>query len=111
MSCGVHAQLSEGMNENSRRALDENSIKINEKFSPRQLNQKLIDGSVLVVTMTQSHKQMLEGCGNVVCISSFCGGEVPDPYGCGIDKYRLTRDMIILACDKIIDDYILKYEE
>lgn len=111
MSCGVHAQLSDGMNENSRRALDEKNIKINEKFSPRQLSQKLIDNSILVITMTQSHKQMLEGCGNVVCISSFCGKEVPDPYGGGMEIYRITRDIIMTACDKIIDDYILKYEE
>ncbi len=111
LSCGVHAQIGEGLNGNSRIALEEAGVAIKPNFTPRQLSQKLIDNSVLVITMTEAHRQMLEGCGNVVCIRSFCGREVPDPYGADLDVYRLTRNIISSACDKIIDNYILKYEE
>ena len=110
-SCGVHADKNGAISANSALVLSEAGVPIKQKFAPRQLTQKLIDGSVLVVTMTEAHRQMLEGCGNVVCISSFCGREVPDPYGAGPDMYRLARDVISSACDKIIDNYILKYEE
>lgn len=110
-SCGVHAEKGAYMHPDAVLALGEAGIPISAKFAPRQLSQKLIEGSTLVVTMTQAHRQMLEDCGNVVCISRFCGHDVPDPYGAGIDAYRLTRDVLITACESIIDNYILKYEE
>ncbi len=110
-SCGVHVHKGDKINENTLLALAESGVPVREKFAPRQLKQKFIESSTLVVTMTEPHRQMLEDCGNVVCISSFCGIEVPDPYGGGMDAYRLTRRVLSMACDKIIDNYILKYEE
>lgn len=110
-SCGVHAQAGAKINPEAALVLGEAGIPVRDKFVSRQLSQKLIDGSVLVITMTEAHRQMLEDCGNVVCISKFCGGEVPDPYGAGVEVYRLTRDILVRACNSIIDNYILKYEE
>lgn len=110
-SCGVHAQKGAHINCDAALALNEAGIPVSDKFSSRQLTQKLIEASTLVITMTQSHRQMLEDCGNVVCITWFCGREIPDPYGAGIETYRLTRDILRKACDNIIDNFILKYEE
>ena len=61
--------------------------------------------------MTQSQKQILEACGNVYCIKDMCGYDVPDPYGCGLDTYRVTRDALSRACDIIIKNYISGYKE
>lgn len=110
-SCGVHAQRGAPVNENAIIVLTEHGIQVRQKFAARQLTQKLIDSSVLVVTMTERHRQMLEDCGNVRCISEFCGCEVPDPYGGSVELYRRTRDVLDIACDNIIKNYILKYEE
>lgn len=109
-SCGINAEVGGKISENSRLALDEIGI-ASGKFAPRQLTQKLIDSSVLVVTMTQSQKQIIEGCGNVVCMKDFCGYDIPDPYGCNLDVYRLTRKAIYEACEIIINNYILNYKE
>lgn len=109
-SCGIRAEIGAGMSVNSRLALSELNVTA-EKFKPRQLTQKIIDGCTLVVTMTSEQKQMLEGCGNVTCAKEICGYDIPDPYGCGIDVYRKTRDALDYLCDLIVTKYILNYKE
>lgn len=105
-SCGIHAEVGSAMSLNSAQALEEAGIEI-VPFQPRQLTQKIIENSHIVITMTAAQKQILEGCGNVACIRDICGYDVPDPYGGSIELYRATRDAIDAACDKIIEKVIL----
>ena len=109
-SCGIQAEVGGTISANSKTALEEIGITV-DKFSPRQLKQKLIESSTLVVCMTEMQKKMLEGCGNVYCIKDVCGYDVPDPYGCNLDAYRVTRDALSRACDIIIKNYINTYKE
>ncbi|MDE6597970.1 MAG: low molecular weight protein arginine phosphatase [Clostridia bacterium] len=109
-SCGIHAELGSGISQNSAIVLKELGI-ASDKFAPKQLTQKLISASTLVICMTSSQKQMLEGCGNVVCVKDICGYDVPDPYGCGVEVYRATRDALSTSCDLIIKNYILPYKD
>lgn len=107
-SCGIHAEVGGTISYNSKVALNEIGINV-ENFTPKQFTQKRILASTLVVCMTANQKQMLEACGNVVCVRDMCGFDVPDPYGCDLQTYRLTRDALSLACDNIINNYILTY--
>lgn len=109
-SCGIHAEVGGTISPGSKTALEEAGIAVN-GFSPRQLTQKLIEKSTLVVCMTESQSKMLEACGNVKCIKDFCGYDIPDPYGCNLDAYRVTRDALSRACDVIIKNYIKTYKE
>ena len=109
-SCGVHADVGGAMSENSKTALEEAGLTV-EKFSPRQLTQKLIESSAFVICMTETQKKMLEGCGRVICIKDVCGYDVPDPFGCNLDAYRVTRDCLSRACDVIIKNYIKTYKD
>jgi protein-tyrosine-phosphatase len=109
-SCGIHAEIGAGMSENSKLVLKEIGIK-NDKFVVKQLTQKIIEGSTIVICMTSTQKQMLEDCGNVHCVKDFLGCEVPDPYGMDANAYRRTRDALSRACDLIIDNYIKVYKE
>ena len=109
-SCGIHAEAGGTISLGSKTALAEIGIKV-DSFTPRQLTQKLIDKSNIVICMTQSQKQVLEACGNVYCIKDICGYDIPDPYGCGLDTYRVTRDALSRACDIIIKNYITVYKE
>ncbi len=95
---------------NSKTALADIGIDV-EKFAPKQLTQKLIENSTIVVCMTESQKKMLEACGNVYCIKDLCGYDVPDPYGCNLDAYKVTRDALSRACDIIIKNYISTYKD
>ena len=91
---------------NSKIVLEESGIMM-EKFSSRQLKQSMIDKSRAVICMTEMQKQIIEGCGNVYCIKDFCGTDVPDPFGCELPAYRAARDLLMLACDNIINKIIL----
>lgn len=109
-SCGIRAEVGGEISSNSKIALEEIGIKV-DKFAPRQLTQKIITGSTIVICMTSGQKQMLEECGNVFCVRDVCGYDIPDPYGQDINAYRTTRDALSRACDKLIDDYITQYKD
>ena len=109
-SCGIHAEVGGTISANSKTALADIGIDV-EKFAPKQLTQKLIENSTIVVCMTESQKKMLEACGNVYCIKDLCGYDVPDRYGCNLDAYKVTRDALSRACDIIIKNYISTYKD
>jgi protein-tyrosine-phosphatase len=106
-SCGINAEVNSTISKNSALALKEMGIDCG-GFKPRQLRQKYMDASFLVITMTTSQKQLLEGCGNILCVKDICGYDIPDPYGGDLNVYRVTCNAIDKACDKIIENYILK---
>jgi protein-tyrosine-phosphatase len=107
LSCGIHAEVGGTISNNSFQALTELGINA-EGFKPKQLTQKIIDGCEIVITMTALQKQLLEGCGNIICISDVCGYEIADPYGKDLTAYRLACTQIEQACDKIIEKIITK---
>lgn len=109
-SCGIYAAVGGEINSNSREVLKERGIVV-DGFKPKQLSQKKIARSSLVVCMTFDQKLMLEDCGNIVSIKDLCGFEVLDPYGLPIEAYRTVCKLLDLACDKIIEDFILKQGE
>lgn len=109
-SRGLQAEVGGTLSQNSRLALDEQGI-ILPDFKPRQLTRELVANCALVVTMTESQKQVFGDRGNVRCVKDICGYDVPDPYGCGLEVYKMTRDILKSACEIIVEEFILKYEE
>lgn len=109
-SCGINAEVGGTISPNSKTALSEIGITV-DNFAPKQLMQKIISASTLVICMTSAQKQMLEDCGNVICVRDICGYDVPDPYGRDITAYRATRDALSSACDDIINNYIKNYKD
>lgn len=109
-SCGINAEVGGTISRNSSAALAEIGIEA-DNFSPKQLTQKLIAANTIVICMTVAQKQMLEECGNVICVRDICGFDVPDPYGRDIQAYRATRDALRTVCDYIIENYIKNYKD
>ncbi len=109
-SCGIHAEIGGKLSENSRLALQEIGLSL-DKFMPRQLTQKRIAASTLVVCMTANQKLMLENCGNIVSIKDFFGVDVPDPFGMDLNAYRCARDVLSEVCDFLVKNYILPYQD
>lgn len=109
-SCGINAEVGGTISPNSKAALEESGIAV-ENFAPRQLTQKIINSSTILICMTQSQKQLLEECGNVFCVRDVCGYDVPDPYGMNLEAYRAARDALSHACDVLIEDYITQYKD
>lgn len=108
ISRGINAEVGSTISEYSLIAMQEIGINCAD-FKPKQLTQKQIDGCALVVCMTTTQKQMLENCGNVVCVRDLCGYDIPDPYGGDLDMYRDARDSLIGACETVID-FIKNYK-
>lgn len=109
-SCGINAEVGGTISPNSKAALSEVGI-IVDNFAPKQLTQKIISSSTLVICMTAAQRQILEACGNVICIRDICGYDIPDPYGMDIQAYRITRDALSAACDNIIENFIKNYKD
>lgn len=109
-SRGINAEVGGTLSKNSQIALEEKGIILSD-FKPRQLTRNLIESCVLIVTMTESQKNLFGESGNVRCVKEICGYDVPDPYGCGLEVYKMTCDILQTACKTIVEEYILKYEE
>ena len=67
----------------------------------------MIEASYLVICMTAGQKELLDGFENVQSMREICGFDIPDPYGCDLDTYRRTADLLRRAVDMIIEKYFL----
>lgn len=108
-SCGISAEVGGEISANSKLALSEAGISV-DKFKPRQITQKIIKSSTLVVCMTANHKKTLADADNVISINDIMGADLPDPYGRNIEAYRYVRDVLEKVCDIIIEKFILKFK-
>jgi protein-tyrosine phosphatase len=106
LSRGINVAPNSTINPNSLAVLEEINVTAN-NFTPKQLTQKVIENSQIIITMTTSQKILLEGCGNIVCAKDICGYDIADPYGGSVEVYRKTRQALEGLCDKIIENYIL----
>jgi protein-tyrosine-phosphatase len=77
----------------------------------RPITQKLLDSSVLVLCMTESHRDMIEMTADpahprVHLFKEFTGAkhdlEIPDPYGMYLTAYEASRDEMVAAIPSII---------
>lgn len=109
-SCGLQAEVGGTISPNSQIALSEIGIEVKD-FKPCQLTRKILENSTIVICMTENQKKTIEGLCHVFCIKDVCGYDVPDPYGCTLDTYRVTRDALSRACDIIIKNYITQYKD
>lgn len=101
-SAGLRAEVGAEMSPLGRQALGEAKIKASENFRSRQLTDKMIKDAYAVVCMTEGQRQALKEYPNVTSFFVLCGKEIPDPYGQGIDVYRVTLRHIRECLPRII---------
>ncbi len=76
-------------------------------FKSRQLTRQMLEKSDLVLCMTNSHKNALNGFNNVYTIDEVTGiGEVIDPYGGNINVYIKTSHQLEDACNIILKNIL-----
>ncbi len=102
-SAGLTANEGSPMSENSVRALREAHIPFAEKFASKRLTEKMIKEAHAVVCMTIAQQESLAGFLNVTSFPALCGKEIPDPYGQGIDVYRVTLRSIRECLPRVIE--------
>jgi protein-tyrosine phosphatase len=103
------------ISENSRLVLEENGINAKHHLST-QLNEKIVQDSFLILTMTESHKKMLllqdtKASGKTFTLLEFAAHvsrknseniDIDDPFGLDIEQYRETYQLIASAIDRMI---------
>ncbi|MGJ3242054.1 MAG: low molecular weight protein arginine phosphatase [Opitutales bacterium] len=107
-SAGVSAYPGDPPSENSVVALEKVGIPLTDHASQR-LTQEMIDQSLALFVMTESHKALLQmhyqlSTPHVYLFREFLDAdpEIPDPFGQDIHAYELTRDSMVEAVPSII---------
>ena len=88
-SAGVHAREGAAMTPEAQQALTEAKIPYSKTFKSRLLTPKIVEEAIAVICMTRDLCDEIPG-NNVMSIYELAGREIPDPYGQGIDAYRIT---------------------
>ena len=81
-----------------------------DNFRSKPFDQRLLDQSLVIFCMTESHRSMIElhfqNPGTPIhLVREFMEGEdiqIPDPYGMDIRAYEATRDSIVEAVPSLI---------
>ena len=110
ISAGVASRTGEPASPNAVAALKKAGIDLKGHVS-RPLTQELLDRSLLVLCMTESHRDMIELTAEPVpprlhLFREFTGTkenrEIPDPYGLHLAAYEASRDEMVAAIPSII---------
>jgi protein-tyrosine-phosphatase len=116
VSAGVASRTGEPASPNAVTALKKVGIDLKSHQS-RPVTQALLDGSLLVLCMTESHRDMIEMTADPVpqrvhLFKEFTGAkrdlEIPDPYGLHLSAYEASRDEMVAAIPSIIA-YLQKF--
>ncbi|MBQ9117689.1 MAG: hypothetical protein IJY11_00605 [Clostridia bacterium] len=117
-SAGTAAKREGRLNPLSAQVLAENGMQL-DGFVSKPIDEKMLTGAKAIVCMTQAQRdevsymrwKLLSEKGrkritdNVYCFADFCGKEVPDPYGYGLEEYRyvfaLMQDGMYSLMDKL----------
>jgi len=110
VSSGVAAYPGDDASPNSVKALAKVGLDLNDHRS-RRLDYRMMDESVLVLVMTEGHRQIIqelypESDAPVLLFRELIPGtdtpEVPDPYGASLPDYIETRDALMEAIPSIV---------
>jgi protein-tyrosine-phosphatase len=105
-SAGLSVIEGSKINVNSRKALNGLGLKAS-GFKPRQLTEKMIKSTDLVLCMTAEHKACLSGYKNVYTLAEAVGvKDVVDPYGQSQKVYEKTAQELDYACEIILKNII-----
>ncbi len=110
VSAGLAARAGERVSENSILALKKTGIDIAGHRS-QPVTQGLLDGALVVLCMTESHRQMIELQASPPparlhlfreFLPAAAGHEIPDPFGGPLRLYEQSRDEMVEAVPAIV---------
>jgi protein-tyrosine-phosphatase len=111
VSAGVASRTGEPASANAATALKKVGIGLKGHTS-RPVTQELLDGALIVLCMTEAHRDMIELTaspvpGRLHLFREFTGErgslDIPDPYGLALPAYESSRDEMVAAIPSIIE--------
>ena len=97
-SAGLLAQEGQPASENAIKAMAERGIDISSHRS-KLLTFEMAQNADLIIPMTAAHKTALQSAG-IAPDKILMIGEVPDPYGGDLDRYRACADSLANLIEK-----------
>jgi protein-tyrosine-phosphatase len=110
ISAGVASRVGDPASPNAVTALKKVGIDLRSHRSA-PVTQEMLDRALLVLCMTESHRDMIEVTADPVpphvhLFREFTGAkgnlEIPDPYGLHLTAYEASRDELVAAIPSII---------
>jgi len=110
VSAGVASRTGEPASPNAVTALRKVGIEL-KAHSSRPVTQELLDRAIMVLCMTESHRDMIELTASPVPVRlhlfrEFTGDrgnlDIPDPFGSALQAYESCRDEMVAAIPSII---------
>jgi protein-tyrosine-phosphatase len=110
ISAGIASRSGEPASANAVTALRKAGVELKGHTS-RRITQELLDRSVLVLCMTEAHRDMIAETADPVperlhLFREFLGPEadkeIPDPYGLHLSAYEASRDEMVAAVPSIV---------
>ncbi len=81
-------------------------------FKSKQITEQMLKKSDLILCMTATHKQALNGFERVFSIAEYTGGcDIIDPFGGNINTYIKTSHQLEDACNVILEKILENKEE
>ena len=111
VSAGVASRTGEPASANAVAALKKVGIEL-KGHSSRPVTQELLDQALLVLCMTESHRDMIELTASPVparlhLFREFTGDsgsfDIPDPFGLALPAYESCRDEMVAAIPSVIE--------
>jgi protein-tyrosine phosphatase len=118
LSAGVASRTGDPASANAVTALKKVGIEL-KGHSSRPVTQELLDDALLVLCMTESHRDMIEQMADPVPERLFLFKElaepegdpgIPDPYGMHLTAYEACRDEMVAVIPSIVA-YLSKLPE
>jgi protein-tyrosine-phosphatase len=118
ISAGVASRSGDSASANAVTALKKVGIEM-KKHSSQPVTQELLDKALLVLCMTESHRDMIQQIAEPVperlfLFKEFAAGDgdpgIPDPYGMHLTAYEASRDEMVAAIPSIVA-YLSKLPE
>jgi protein-tyrosine phosphatase len=111
VSAGVASRTGEPASANAVAALRKVGIEL-KGHSSRPVTQELLNQALIVLCMTESHRDMIELTASPVparlhLFREFTGErgnlDIPDPYGLALPAYESSRDEMVAAIPSIVE--------
>ncbi len=102
-SAGISASDGNTMSESSMQVMNEAHIPYTSAFAARKLTRAMLEEAFAVICMTEEQRCALGDLPNATSFYALCGREIPDPYGKGVEAYRVTLRLIRECMPRILE--------
>lgn len=104
-SAGTMALIGDPAEPDAQRALAELGLSL-APHRARQASREDIEEAALAVAATRNHRAWLQAHAPDARVASFAEltglGDIPDPYGGGLDDYRAVRDLLLAGMPAVL---------